>query len=253
MPISHAIPHTISTCSLILFQRYTDDSDSHRSLGAKLLALMQSTLCGTLYVYQGEELGMRNVPPSWDPAEYIDIESINYWKKMQSLASGDEAKLKHARNVLQIKARDHARTPVQWTSGPNAGFCKEGVKPWMRVNDDWETVNAEVQLNEDASVHRFWQDALSRRKTQKDVFVYGDFELLDEEGKKIFAYVRESEKGEKWIVVLNFSGDEVSWEIPGGVKVKSWEVGNYEAKTPSKATSGKITVRAWEGLLGRCT
>ena len=213
---------------------------------------MQSTLCGTLYVYQGEEIGMRNVPPSWDPAEYIDIESINYWKKMQSLANGDKTKLDHARNVLQIKARDHARTPVQWTGGPNAGFCEKGVKPWMRVNDDWETVNAEAQMDEEASVRHFWQDALARRKTKKDVFVYGDFQLLDEEGKKIFAYVRESEGGEKWIVVLNFSGDEVAWEIPGSVKVERWEVGNYEAKTPIKATSGKITVRAWEGLLGRC-
>lgn len=61
--------------------RYTDDSDEYRELGAKLLCLMQTTLSGTIYVYQGEELGMRNVPPEWDPEEYKDIESINYWKK----------------------------------------------------------------------------------------------------------------------------------------------------------------------------
>ena len=40
--------------------RYTDDSDAFRNYGAKLLALMQSTLSGTLFVYQGEEIGMRN-------------------------------------------------------------------------------------------------------------------------------------------------------------------------------------------------
>lgn len=61
--------------------RYTDDSDQWRDYGAKLLCLMQTTLSGTLYVYQGEELGMRNVPPEWEPAEYKDIETINYWKK----------------------------------------------------------------------------------------------------------------------------------------------------------------------------
>lgn len=61
--------------------RYTDDSDQWREYGAKLLCLMQTTLAGTLYVYQGEELGMRNVPPSWGPEEYKDIESINFWKK----------------------------------------------------------------------------------------------------------------------------------------------------------------------------
>ena len=41
--------------------RYCDDSDTYRECGAKLLALMQTTLSGTLFVYQGEELGMRNV------------------------------------------------------------------------------------------------------------------------------------------------------------------------------------------------
>ena len=61
--------------------RYCDDSDEYRELGAKLLAMMQSTLSGTIYVYQGEEIGMRNVPPSWGPEEYKDIESQNYWKK----------------------------------------------------------------------------------------------------------------------------------------------------------------------------
>lgn len=47
--------------------RYTDDSDRYRTYGATLLALMQTTLNGTLYVYQGEELGMRNFPKAWDP------------------------------------------------------------------------------------------------------------------------------------------------------------------------------------------
>ena len=41
--------------------RYCDDGDTYREYGAKLLALMQTTLSGTLFVYQGEELGMRNV------------------------------------------------------------------------------------------------------------------------------------------------------------------------------------------------
>ena len=61
--------------------RYTDDNDEWREYGAKLLCLMQTTLAGTLYVYQGEEIGMRNVPESWSSEEYKDIESINFFKK----------------------------------------------------------------------------------------------------------------------------------------------------------------------------
>lgn len=58
--------------------QFTDDSDQYRELSAKLLAMMETTLSGTLYVYQGEELGMINVPPDWAPSEYKDIESQNY-------------------------------------------------------------------------------------------------------------------------------------------------------------------------------
>jgi glycosidase len=61
--------------------RYTDDSDEWRGYGAKLLCLMQISLSGTLFVYQGEELGMRNMPESYGIEEYKDIESINFWKK----------------------------------------------------------------------------------------------------------------------------------------------------------------------------
>lgn len=109
----------------------TDDSQQYRELGAKLLALMETTLSGTLYVYQGEEIAMANAPLSWGPEEYKDIESQNYWKKMNQMYPGDEEKLREARLILQRKARDHARTPVQWSSSANAGFCKEGVTPWM--------------------------------------------------------------------------------------------------------------------------
>lgn len=61
--------------------RFCDDSHDHRVAGTKLLSIMQTSLPGTLYVYQGEELGMRNVPKSWALEEYIDIESISYIKK----------------------------------------------------------------------------------------------------------------------------------------------------------------------------
>jgi glycosidase len=58
---------------------FCDDSDEHRVAGSKLLCIMQTTLTGTLFIYQGEELGMRNIPPSWGPEEYKDIEAVKYW------------------------------------------------------------------------------------------------------------------------------------------------------------------------------
>ena len=99
---------------------------------------------------------------------------------------------------------------MQWNSGPNAGFCAENIKPWMRVMDGYRTINVEDQMKaqdtRELSVWQFWQNALLHRKEHKEVFVYGDFQEISPEDPSIFAYGRTSESGERWLVVLNFSG-----------------------------------------------
>ncbi|KAF2688107.1 glycoside hydrolase family 13 protein [Lentithecium fluviatile CBS 122367] len=233
--------------------RYTNDSDEWREYGAKLLCLMQTTLAGTLYVYQGEEIGMRNVPPSWGSEEYKDIESINFFKKYQTMYPNDEEKLAYARKVMQRKARDNARTPIQWTSDAHAGFTSPTSNPWMRVNDDYKEVNVATQLanpDPDHSVHAFWKRGLKHRKIHKNVFVYGDFELVDPEHDKIVTYKRWS-KDEAILAVLNFSGETVEWTGIGELKVKKWWAGNYAEKDlGSKSTAKLITLRPWEGMIG---
>ena len=247
---NHDNPRSIS--------RFTSDSDEHdqRNLGAKLLALMQTTLSGTLFVYQGEELGMRNVPSSWDVSEYKDIESINYWKASAKQYENEPEKLAKCKDLLVKKARDHARTPMQWNSNPHGGFCDPNVQPWMRANDDFPYCNAELQmkaaLDDDLSVFQFWQRGLASRKAHADAFVYGDFQEVDDGENDIFAYLRMGKESGKWLVVLNFSNKEVQWKIPGDIKVRGWMAGNYLKGKPDKAVEGSIVLRAWEGILGQC-
>ncbi|KAI1763065.1 glycoside hydrolase family 13 protein [Hypoxylon sp. FL1150] len=232
--------------------RYTDDSDQWREKGAKLLALMQTTLGGTLFVYQGEEIGIRNAPTDWDISEYKDIETINYWKKCEQLYANDKEKLAYGRKIIDIKARDHARTPMQWSAGDNAGFCDMGTKPWMRVMDDYKTINVEAQLKSDDSVWHFWQAALKHRKEHADAFVYGGFEELSPEHSEVFTYIRTSVKGERWLVVLNFSGKELEWTVPQGVEIGSWDRSTYVKDTSDKPTQTGVPLKPWEGLLGKC-
>ncbi|KAL8693392.1 MAG: hypothetical protein Q9218_001784 [Villophora microphyllina] len=236
--------------------RYADDSDKYRTYSATLLALMQTTLNGTLFVYQGEELGMRNFPKSWDPLkDYKDIEAINFWKKSLDLYGDKPEELAAQRKVLEKKARDHARTPMQWNGGPNAGFADEGVIPWMRVNDDYREVNAETQLSDDSeglSVWQFWQRGLANRKTHKDVFTYGDFELAGPESEEVLAYVRTGKESGKWLVVLNFSGRDIQWDIPTNLEIEGWMAGNYTKGKPDKPLKASITLHPWEGVLGKC-
>lgn len=43
-----------------------------------MLALMMTCLSGTMFIYQGQEIGMVNFPMEWDMSEYKDIDSSNY-------------------------------------------------------------------------------------------------------------------------------------------------------------------------------
>ncbi|TRX91096.1 hypothetical protein FHL15_008078 [Xylaria flabelliformis] len=250
---NHDNPRSIS--------HFADDSDKYRHISAKLLALMQTTLGGTLFVYQGEEIGMRNIPKEWDIAkEYKDIETQNYWNKVNAVWGDNPELLQHGRAVVECKARDHARTPMQWDASANAGFCDSGVKPWMRVMDDYETINAEAQLRphdnkDDESVWQFWQAGISRRKEHANVFVYGDFEEITPDHPNTFAYTRTSldGKGEKWLVLMNFFGRQTEWIVPADLTIESWVCGNYSKGEVLKPLEGMVPLKPWEGLLAKCS
>ncbi|KAL9101211.1 MAG: hypothetical protein Q9163_003493 [Psora crenata] len=248
----------------------TDDdsvADSFRFPAAKLLALLLTTLCGTLFVYQGEEIGMKNIPKEWDASEYKDIESVNFWRKsLQLHRDGDEGALERAREVLHRKARDHARTPMQWDGSPHAGFCDEAARPWMRVMDDYRTVNADAQMKAAAgdmhdddddnggglSVWRFWQRGLAMRKKYADVFVYGGYRTVEDAEKgSVFAFVRTGEESGRWLTVLNLHGEHVDWTLPEDMQLHEWMAGNYVRGKPGKPTKGVIALKPWEGLLGK--
>lgn len=60
--------------------RFGSDSDERvRSLSAKMLALLCVGQSGTIFIYQGQEIAMANVPKSWSLDEYKDIASQQYW------------------------------------------------------------------------------------------------------------------------------------------------------------------------------
>jgi oligo-1,6-glucosidase len=211
-------------------------------------------------VYQGQELGMKNYPKEINPEDYMeDVETVNYWAKMQKMYPNDPKMTEYAKEVIHTKSRDHARTPIPWTSEkPNAGYAGVSVKPWMKLVPDFETVNAQAQVNHDdsgdLSVFQFWKRGLANREEHKNVFVYGQLNLLGEplsEDDPIFAYIK-SDGSENWVIVLNFSEDERSWKIPGSLDVSQWVAGNYQKGKPEKVVSGEVSLRPWEGILGQC-
>ena len=138
----------------------------------------------------------------------------------------DPAVLKEAMGEYQKKSRDNARTPMQWDSSPNAGFTSAKMTPWMTANPNYTNINAESQVNDPESPFSYWKSMLSMRKKHKDVVVYGNFEMLDETNEKIIGYMRQSEKGERMLVLCNFTADKVEWGS-GNVHAKEIVLSTY--------------------------
>ena len=83
--------------------------------------------------------------------------------------------------------------------------------PWMQSNPNAATINAVAQIDDPVSPFRCWKAVLEARKTYKDIIVYGNFDLHDE-NENVFAYTRESEDRQTMLVVCNFTPETVVWD-----------------------------------------
>ncbi|KAL2685073.1 hypothetical protein Neosp_006168 [[Neocosmospora] mangrovei] len=192
--------------------RFVHDDPKNRVASAKLIAVFLGFQSGTPFLYQGQEIGMTNVPKDWPLEEYKDIDCLSHWNTHKD--SADAATIDSYKVEYQLKSRDNARTPMQWDATPNAGFTAADVTPWMRVNDNYREINAASQTSDPDSVYHCWRRVLEKRKEHVDIFVYGDFQLVDEAHEKVFAYSRKADNGDVALVVCNFAAETVSWTLP---------------------------------------
>ena len=183
-----------------------------------MLATFLHGMQGTPYIYQGEELGMTNV--QFDINEYRDIESLNMYKERLEAGYKEEDIMRS----IYAKGRDNARTPMQWNEEPNAGFTTG--TPLIRCNPNYTMINAREELIDQDSVFYYYQKLIKLRKTEP-VLTEGRFQLLMEEDASIFAYTRETQE-EKLLVLCNFKGQEVSYELSSCWKEKEVLISNYE-------------------------
>ncbi|EKM75213.1 hypothetical protein AGABI1DRAFT_123320 [Agaricus bisporus var. burnettii JB137-S8] len=231
--------------------RYGNDSPQWRALSAKMLAVLEITQGGTLYVYQGQELGMQNFPRSWSIEEYKDVASQNYWnrimKKRQEESGNQNVDMSDVLDGFAHKARDHARVPVQWDASSNAGFTTG--TPWMRVNEDYRTWNAASQLEDPSSVLAFYKRALKLRKSHP-LFTYGEFSDLSNGHLQVFTYLR-TLGGSHALVLLNFSEEKVHFDLKGVENLDTYQLllENYESqevKSTKLAADGRVFLRGFE-------
>lgn len=224
--------------------RFTSDAPEHRVAGGKLLSLMMCALSGTLFIYQGQEIGMTNFPSTWDMSEYKDVDSSNYYKMVAERSGNDPTKLAEAKTSLQHLARDHARVPMSWSTAPHNGFSPPDAtaEPWMRPLEDAAICNAKQQQGDKSSVLAFWKKMLAVRREHNDLLVHGEFDDLDVENEKLFVFSK-TWKGRKALAVCNFTEGKVEMVLPGGVAGLKRElvVSTVEGAGDEKMLGG------WEG------
>jgi len=232
--------------------RFGNDSDEFRAISAKMLAIFHVSQGGTVYIYQGQEIAMANVPEHWGIEEYKDVATQSYWTSVLSERKKNSSNpdMSDILSDIRIKARDNARTPVQWDDSPHAGFTTGHATPWMRVNEDYVRWNASAQTNDPHSVLNFWKEALSLRKATP-VLLYGSFRLVVPQDERIFAFERELD-GERALVLLNFTQTTVEFTFPSDALVNDFDslrlrLANYALV--ESLLSRTVSLKPYEGRL----
>ena len=208
-----------------------------RRASARALALLNLTLRGTPFLYQGEECGMTNCRLAKE--EWKDFEAINDYGVLQNMM---HLPASLAEKIITKMTRDNARTPVQWNGGRNAGFT-EGT-PWLRVNPNYREINIEEDVLRMDSVVNFYKRAIDFRHAHP-VLTFGEYAPVDEKNMRVIAYLRRDET-ETLLVAVNLSEKPAKVSFPG---LRAEECLLYTHA--SRAFAEKLTLLPFEGLVYR--
>jgi len=159
---------------------------------AEMALLLLLSLRGTIFLYQGEELGL---PQAEVPFErLVDPEAIANWP--------------------ETLGRDGARTPMPWTSGEFAGFSS--VEPWLPVDPRHTALAVEAQEADPTSTLNLARRLIALRKAHPALRL-GAMTLVDSEGD-LLLFERRFE-GETLLCAFNLGHAAIDWRAPEGGSV----------------------------------
>ncbi len=211
------------------------NADMFHRESAKLLALLLMTMRGTVYVYQGDEIGMTNV--SYQNIEdYNDVETLNAYKEAVNNGEDMTAFMK----LVHKQSRDNARSPMQWDTSINAGFSE--AEPWLQVNTNYTHINVAEQEDDAASILNFYRKLIQYRKDNLTL-VYGEFECLNIADNHTFYYKRWDDN-DSFLILLNFSDQKRQIEL------KSINIDDYNLVISNYASHGSnYELQPWQAKL----
>ena len=190
-----------------MVNKVTEDSRYHDAI-MKLLAVMQMTLKGTPFIFQGDEMGLTNYPfTSMD--QLTDVEAKGYYQEFLEKMSPEEAFAK-----LLSGTREHTRVLLPW-------------------NDKLPEYHAGLKQEIRSSVTDVYKELIRLRHSDQ-TFVYGEFTVLNRK-KDRFVYKR-SYEGAEYVIDCNLGKEDKKVYIPEGYqcvftsKTENATLSSYEAR-----------------------
>src|SRR3989440_6211284 len=108
--------------------------------------------------------------------------------------------------------RDPQRSPMQWDSSPNAGFCPPKAKPWLPIAGDYKQVNVAAQHDDRHSMLSLTHTLLEVRRATP-ALARGSYTSIEGVPEDCYVYVRQF-GGQRRLIALNFSGSEQHISLP---------------------------------------
>ncbi len=212
--------------------------DTKEDTQVTMLAAAYLFLKGIPFIYQGQEIGMKN--EAFDSIEeYDDIFTIDqYYVALEAGLSKEDA-LK----AVSARSRDNSRMPVQWTAGSEAGFTTG--TPWLKVAKSHKAVNVEAQLNEKDSILSHYKRLIALRKCEEysDALTDGAFLAYKPEEKNLFAYYRQGKESDI-LVICNYQKEERSICIEDTVEKLLYS--NQKRET---VVGSEIVLKGYESII----
>lgn len=175
------------------------------------------TLRGIPFLYYGDELGMRE--------HVTEAASRDPW----------------GRNVEGL-SRDGARTPMQWSPEPQAGFTGADVTPWLPVSPSSREVNVETELDDETSTLNMYRRLIALRGASPALRI-GTFESDPASTDDVYIYSRRHE-GTTMTVAVNFEDEARSVSLGDGEVVFS----NVDPERAEKV-SGSLDLAPAEAVI----
>jgi alpha-glucosidase len=183
------------------------------------------TLRGTPTLYYGDELGL---PDAVVPA---DRARDPWGLRVEGLS------------------RDPSRAPMPWNHVPSAGFCPDGVEPWLPFAADPREFSVQAQNRQDDSMLSFTKRLLALRRA-KPALHRGEQTVLDAYGQDVLLLSRRH-GAEEVIVAISFSevGGTVDLAKAGCEYPRAWSALLSTSAGAATVDEGMLTLAGNSGVI----